>query len=362
LLIAAAGVPVSLLWDFSWESTIGIDRFWAPPHALTYAAIVLAGAGAMALLSVRNGLTPRPYALRLGRFEGPLGGWLVMWGALAFGTAVVFDRWWQSAYGLGAGIWHPPQILKAIAFFAVVGGVWLLSVSAQNESGAGNGAVTPGPITGGLILAMIHVVTLTLSYPNQQHSASFYKIACVTYPIVLAALARAGRWHWSATAGAMVYMAVVSAAVWLLPLVPGRPEVGPIYNSLTHLMPPPFPLLLIVPALAMDGLMHRVRWPAWRGVSWLQMAVLGVAFFITFLFTQWIFAEFLLTPAADNRFFAGGGRHWPFFLKINPPARVGFWEGPDQMNGNNVLVALGLSLIAVRLGLWLGGAMARMRR
>jgi hypothetical protein len=39
---------------------------------------------------------------------------------LAFGTALGFDRWWQSAYGLEAGIWHPPQWLKASSFFALV--------------------------------------------------------------------------------------------------------------------------------------------------------------------------------------------------------------------------------------------------
>jgi len=33
----------SLLWDYSWESTVGIDYLWAPPHAAGYAAVLLAG-------------------------------------------------------------------------------------------------------------------------------------------------------------------------------------------------------------------------------------------------------------------------------------------------------------------------------
>ena len=47
----------------------------------------------------------------------------------------------------------------------------------------------------------------------------------------------------------MVYTLIFCATVWLLPLFPAKPQVAPIYNPLDHLMPPPFPLLLIVPAL-----------------------------------------------------------------------------------------------------------------
>ena len=47
MLLGAAGVPATLLWDFSWESTIGVERFFAPPHSATYLAI--AGATCAAL-------------------------------------------------------------------------------------------------------------------------------------------------------------------------------------------------------------------------------------------------------------------------------------------------------------------------
>ena len=49
--------------------------------------------------------------------------------------------------------------------------------------------------------------------------------------------------------------------------------------------------------------------------------LVGFAIAILFMGAQWFFAEFLLTDMADNRFFAGGGQHWPFFLKIAPQAR-----------------------------------------
>jgi len=89
---------------------------------------------------------------------------------------------------------------------------------------------------------------------------------------------------------------------------------------------------------------------------------MGLAFFFLFLMTQWLFAGFLLSPAADNWFFAGGGKQWPFFLKISPSARVAFWEsGPEVMTGTNALKALGFSMLAARLGLWLGAWMKRLQ-
>src|SRR4051812_25966889 len=91
LLLAAAGVPLSLLWDFSWESTIGIDRVSALPHTATYAAVALAGLAGL-MIAFR---TTRDAGVRLGRCSAPMGAWLALWGALLFPAAFVFDRWWQ---------------------------------------------------------------------------------------------------------------------------------------------------------------------------------------------------------------------------------------------------------------------------
>ena len=366
LWLAAAGIPLSLLWDFSWESTVGIDRVWAPAHVANYLAVALAGAGALALVfTTTRAASARDHAVRLGRWQAPLGAWLVLWGAAAFVTAVWFDRWWQSAYGLAAGIWHPPQILKAVAFFAVTGGVWLLALLRQNQA-ARPDEVRDGVLFaagGGLVLAMISVVTLPMIYPNRQHSATFYQIACGLYPIALVAVSVAGKFRWSGALATMVYAAVLGVMLWLLPLFPARPQAAPIYQPLDHLMPPPFPLLLLVPALAIDALLRHLPWPRHRGRAWLQAGATGAAFFVFFLGTQWAFAEFLLSDLADNRFFAGGGRHWPYFLKIEPAARVEFWETQrDPMNLPNTLLVAGLALLAARLGLWLGGWMQRLRR
>ena len=303
--------------------------------------------------------------MRLAQFHAPLGVWVTVWGALAFAAAVLFDRWWQSAYGLAAGIWHPPQIVKAIAFFAVVTGAWLLCLKWQNQPAR---QTTPGgaaafAVGGGCLLALITVMTLTSIYPNRQHSAPFYYLACATYPIVLVALATAGKFRCTATFASVLYTGLFCAMVWLLPLFPAKPQVAPIYNLLDHLMPPPFPLLLVVPAMGLDALLRFFPWPAHRAKAWLQAGAAGLVFFVLFMAIQWMFADFLLGNLADHWFFAGGGRHWPFFLKIDPLARVTFWETrQDAMTFTRSITATGLAMLAARTGLGAGAWMARLRR
>ena len=37
--------------------------------------------------------------------------------------------------------------------------------------------------------------------------------------------------------------------LWILPLFPAEPKLGPVYHPVTHFIPWEFPLLLIIPAL-----------------------------------------------------------------------------------------------------------------
>ena len=352
LLLAAAAVPVSLLWDYAWETTVGIDRVWAPPHAATYAAMLLAAGAALGLLGRAEGV-------RVGKWRAPLGAWVALWGAGAFVAAFFFDRWWQAGYGLAAGLWHPPQLLKAAAFFAVLAGAWLAAAGAQERRG---GALAFA-VAGGWLLALLGVVTLAGNFANRQHAATFYQVACGTYPIVLAACARAGRLRWPATTAALAATLLGGAMVWLLPLIPGTPLVAPIYNARDHLLAPPFPLLLVAPALALDALLRVFPGRAGRSAEWSRAVEGGLAFFVVFLAVQWPFAQFLLSPAAEHWCFAGGGKEWPFFLKIDPSARAAFWPAPgDELTLANALRAAGLAVLATRLGLWMGAWMQRLRR
>jgi hypothetical protein len=392
LLLAAAGIPLSLIWDFSWESTVGVDRFWSPPHAGLYISIALTALFSASLAMGNCGVSG---GLAFGKVRAPFGAWICLWGALAYLTATIFDQWWLSAYGLDAGIWHPPQMLKAVGFFAILIGIWLLCWRWRNGSSSTSAPrrdfwVATG---GGLILAMITVVMLPSLYPNWQHSAAFYLELCGVSPLVLVPLAMTGNARWLATKASAVYMGLVCSMVWVLPLFPAKPLTGPIYNALDHLMPPPFPLLLVIPAVALDllwfvrienffslsprgtsgvrgfstnqsPLLHPVeeRGKTSRAKNWLLAGTAGLVFFLSFFIAQWMFAEFLL-DAGDDRFFAGGGKYWPFFFKIDAPSRVAFWTSlARELDFSTSLLAIALAMLSSRFGVWMGRWMNRLQR
>jgi len=354
LLLSALGILLSLLWDFSWESTVGIDVICSPPHLATYLSVALGGLVALSLgVANTRRIDERASAVRIGKCYAPLGAWVVAWGTCAFAGAMIFDRWWQSGYGLAAGIWHPPQIVKVSAFFAVFIGV-MLFCSRHDFCFL---------IAGGLLLAMINVTSIALTYPNRQHTAAFYLFGCAVYPLALASVAVAGRSRFSATFAALFHLAVICLAVWSLPLVPAKPQAAPIYNALDHLMPPPFPLLLVAPAFTMDLLLRWFPGREQRFGNLRRAGESGLAFFVVFILVQWRFAQFLLTPSAENWFFAGGGRHWPFFLKIDAPSRVAFWKiGNDQLTLERGLAAAGCAILATWIGLSFGAWMRRLQR
>lgn len=359
MLLGALGVPASLFWDFAWESTIGIDLLFAPPHVATDLAVAGICAGALAEVaraSRGRGAVELRSGVALGPFRAPPGAWLALWGGLAFVSSLIFDRWWQQGYGLAAGIWHPPQILKAFAFTALLAGVLWLWLERQSRP---RGALAFS-LAGGALLALITVVTLPATFANRQHSAFFFELGCATYPIVLVALARAGRLRFAATTGALAALGLQLLLVWILPLVPGEPAVGPIYHARDHLLPPPFPLLLVIPALAIDALL-RILPERGDASPWPMRALeTGVVFAALFIVTQWLFAGFLLSPAADGWLFAGGGRHWPFFLRIDPSATTAFWHTPDEaFTLARAAAAVALAIVATALGLALGSGMKR---
>lgn len=346
LLASAISIPAALLWDYSWECTVGIDLFWSKPHVALYVAILVGAVGACVALASNDGI-------KLGRIRAPLSAWLVLWGALAFLTAAVFDRWWQMSYGLGAGVWHPPQILKAIAFVTIIVGTWLCCL----------GRPILFPVAGGMILALTSVMTIIFCYANRQHGAGFYQLSCAVYPITLVALAVAGPGKFSATLGALAAFGGGLLAVWVLPLIPGSPQVAPIYHPRDHLMPPPFPLLLAAPAIVIDLLLRFFPGREQRFQNERRAVECGLAFFVIFIAIQWNFSRFLLTPSADNWLFAGGGKHWPFFLKLDVTTRVIFWKLPgDAMTLMGGILCALFAILSARLGLAIGHWMLRIKR
>jgi hypothetical protein len=370
VLLSSTAIVVGILWDISWHKTVGRDTFWTLPHLLEQLGAIVAGVscGWLVLHTTFAGSTrQRAESVRFWGFRGPLGGWVTIWGTFVMLTSAPFDDWWHNAYGLDVKIMSPPHMVLAVGMISVVLGGMLLVLAAQNratDAGEVRKLARAFTFAGGLLVVMVAtMISEYASRPNNMHQPLFYQVAAGAFPVLLVALGRSGRLRLPATASAAVYMGIILAMLWILQLFPAQAKLAPIYTHVTHMVPPEFPLLLIVPALAIDLLLRRVG----RRHDWLLAVGLAMVFVSLLVAVQWYFGEFLLSPAARNFFFAAD--QWPYMVRPGPWQHR-FWAVPVNAAGNLDGLALvrGLavaSLFAIgsaRVGLWWGNGMSRVMR
>jgi hypothetical protein len=370
VLLGGTSIAVGILWDISWHRTIGRDTFWTPAHMAIYFGGVLGGLTCGWLVLRTTFFSKKEEqsgAVRLWGFRAPLGAWVTIWGALAMVTSAPFDNWWHEAYGVDVKILSPPHTVLALGMWAVVLGALLLVLREQNLAPADQPAPGRGLFlyASGVLVVMASVFLIEYSWPNQQRTRAFYQFSAATLPLYLLGMSRASKSRWGATWIALWYMAMEALMAWVLPLFPGQPRLGPIYNPVTHFVPLPFPLLLVVPAIGIDLVRRWIgQGRGWRR-DWLLVLLSGVVFLLLFLITQWSFSAFLIGPKAQNWFFAAD-RHWgygehigdwrgKFWSETNPR-----WNRPLTWPG--LLIAFLLAIGASRIGLWLGNWMAKVRR
>ena len=362
-LVAATSAKVGIIWDISWHRSIGRDTFWTPAHMAIYLGGVLAGlsCGWVALQTTFAGPPEaRAGSVRFWGFRAPLGAWLGIWGALAMITSAPFDDWWHNAYGLDVKVLSPPHVILALGIWAIQLGSLFLVLALQNRASDEQRPPPYGVLAAYLVgILLQNATTLTieqLGFPNVAHSALYYKIAACALPLLLVAGARAARLRWPATTAAAAYMLISLVMIWILQLAPATPKLAPVFNPVTHMVPPPFPLLLVVPALAIDLVMRRVG----PGRDWLLSLLVGLAFLLVFFVTQWFFTEFLLTPHARNFIF--GADQWDYSSRLGP-WRYRFWRADtDPVTPRALALAALLAVASARIGLWWGNWMARIRR
>jgi hypothetical protein len=247
---------------------------------------------------------------------------------------------------------------------AIQAGAILMAVAIQNR--ATGAEARPYALvyaaSGGLIVTM--AATAIMEYaaaPNTMHSAMFYEVTGAVLPVFLVAFGRAGRLRWPATTTAVIYTVLTLVMMWTLEAFPATPKLAPIYNPVTHMVPPFFPLILIVPALAIDLLLRRFG----SKNDWLLAVAIGVAFVALMLIVHWFWSEFLLSPAARNSVFASD--QWDYDQRLGP-WRYEYWNPHHRGDGaaGDILGGLGvatlLAIVSARVGLWWGEGMARLRR
>ncbi len=363
LVAGATLVTIGLTWDISWHVTIGRDTFWTPAHL----AIYLGGATGGLIcgwLAVRTTYfaSAAERAASVGFWGGraPLGVWLAIWGAVAMLTSAPFDNWWHNAYGLDVKILSPPHVLLFLGILGLRVGTWLLLLREQNRPGGSAAAPWLFCWIGGLVTGGSIGLMLTQIWPNRQHSSGYFLLISVMLPFFLCMVGEASKLKWGATIAMGGNMLLGCAMLWILPLFPAVPKLGPIYNPVTHMVPGPFPQWEIVPAILADLLRQRLGSRAgWRYAA-IFAGVFSVLFLITFLPVQWEFSKFLMTPAANNWFF-GGGRMWGYNAVPGPGWREFF---PDEAGWTlpSVAAALLAAVISAFAGVRLGRWMLRIQR
>jgi hypothetical protein len=370
VLFSSVCIVVGLLWDISWHKTIGRDTFWTPPHLLEQLGAIVAGTSCGWLVlhtTFAGSAETRGRSVRFWGFLGPLGAWVTIWGTFVMITSAPLDNWWHNAYGLDVKIVSPPHMVLALGMISIQVGAMFMLLGAQNR------ATTPAEIgrlglgyalAGGVMLTM--VATLISEYAaraNDMHNTVFYQVAGGVFPVCLVACARSCRLRFPATTTALIYFAILLAMIWILQLFPAQAKLAPIYNPVTHMVPGEFPLLLFIPALAIDLLIAR----SGRRHDWLLAALLGVVFMALLLLVQWHVGRFLLSPYARN--WAFGADQWPYF--VQPGSwQYHFWRIPKDAAGNfsaplfarGVGIATLIAMLSARIGLWWGNGMSRVRR
>ena len=363
-VVAVTSAMVGAHWDISWHRSIGRDTFWTPAHIAIYMCGVLAGLSCSYLiLSTTFDLASplRAASVRIWGFHGPLGAFIAAWGGVAMITSAPFDNWWHNAYGLDVKILSPPHVLLITGIVGVQLGALILILGQMNRVADKTRAKLEWLFlyVGAMIIICLAVLVMEYTGRVFMHTGFFYRVVSLAIPGVLAGLARASGRRWAASIVIGIYSLFLIGCVWILPLFPAEPKLGPVFYHVTHFVPPEFPLALIVPALALDWLWSRT--PQWKPS--LQAIVSGFVFVSVMLGAQWLFADFLMSPASRNWvfgtiYFDYNAHPNSFYVRnlFYPLERTGaqFWK--------EMMFALAAAIVTTRLGLSWGDWMRRIRR
>lgn len=321
---ACTAVAFGSVWDVSWDASIGRHSLWSPPHL-----VVNFGALASLAAAVAGGAAGT-------RFR-----------ALIRGAAAAGAIGLLVAEAITLSTPEAPKDLEGSTLVALLGAGAALTLALAAWAHAW--AVLRIPIvaawTAGMALVVLATALGAYSLPNLQRTALFLQLSAAVYPAWIVLASRTAG-SWPVTRAAAAYTMTMLGFVWVLPLFPATPASEPVYDQLTHMVAPRFPLLLLLPAFVFDLLRNRIAPTGAREVA--LSAGVCVALLLP---AQWYFAAFLLSPASDHWMFAGGGRHWPFYVDIGAE-RALFWGATQSPVDATALAVTGLlAIISATLGL-----------
>ena len=362
-VLSATSATVGVHWDISWHRSIGRDAFLTPAHIAIYLCGVLSGitCGYLILSTTFSQSPLRAASVNIWGFRGPLGAFIAAWGGFAMLTSAPFDNWWHNAYGLDVKILSPPHMVLALGMVMVEIGALILILGQMNRAADALRVTLERMFlyVAGMIAVALLVVALEYQGRVLQHSATFFRVICMLVPMVIAMASKATGRRWAATTVTGVYTVLMLGLLWILPLFPAEPKLGPVIYPVTHFVPSGFPILVIVPAMVLDWMWARTRsWSAWK-----QSLVSGAIFLGVLWAVQWPWAEFLQSPAARNPLFGSAyfdyltgptsyQRRYLFFQR--EPTLTAFWT--------QMALALVCAVLTTRLGIAAGNWMRKVQR
>ncbi|MGC2743699.1 MAG: hypothetical protein WA672_10955 [Candidatus Angelobacter sp.] len=364
LWLTVSGVAVIMLggiWDFAWHMSIGRDSLWVPPHVTVQLGAILVAITCVAVIlatTVDNSSPARDTSIAILGVRAPAGAFIALWGSVAMFASEPFDNWWHNAFGLDVKLITPPHSLLFLGSFAVKIGAmaWIGSTMGRSTDALRERLSWLFLFVGAVGVMQFSNAIVGSTRAANMHTAACYLVTGFFVPPILVAGGWGAVHKWGCTIAAAIYTFMGLGFEWLLPLIPAQPKLGPVYHTVTHLIPMRFPLLLIIPAIVVDLLLqHRQTQSAWT-----KAAYVGPAFLLSFLAVQWPFANFLLSPASRNWIFGTA------YFAYSDPAGILFDPYKFEPAGKAFLpmiaIAFLISIVATRLGLGLGNWMRRVQR
>jgi hypothetical protein len=363
-VLSVSSIAFGLYWDISWHMTIGRDTFWTPAHlAIQFGGILAAITCIVLIFSTTFSQNPasKGASVRMWGFRGPLGAFLTAWGGATMVTSAPFDNWWHNSFGLDVQILSPPHVVLGLGIWGVGVGSLLLLLARKNRApGAAGQKLDRLFLYLASLLVLLHMILISeYSDASLMHSAIFYRAVAIGTPTLLIAYGRASGHKWGATIIATIYMTLMLAAMWIFPIFPAHPKLGPVYTNVTHMVPMGFPVLLAIPAFFLDLVMIRF---AGHG-KWFLSMVSGTAFLGALMAVEWPFGIFMISPAARNWLF--GQIYFPYQM---PPSmyQLAYQFQSYESTRSAFCLSLGIALVAsilsARVGLAFGDWLTRIRR
>ncbi len=160
---------------------------------------------------------------------------------------------------------------------------------------------------------------------------------------------------------ALGYTVIVAGSNWILQLFPAEPRLGPILTHTTHFQPGYFPLLVVIPAIALDWIGQRSRGSEWITALWMSVAFVGLLLVI-----QYPFGGFLDASRQGSRNWFFGGNTWYFARPLPMPRGVIIFCSGDYIPMTvllrGLLLAVVLGILCARIGLRWGKWLVNLQR